>query len=91
MPILHTNADAGGNLDKDVVNSLHFGGGLVKSTRADQGGMYGPASKVPQTRQEMLQEIVMKSKLAKMEKKEKKEAQETGRSKVQSTPTSYLV
>lgn len=73
---------ANGNLDKEVVESLHFGGGLVPSVRnKNEGGIYGPASG-PKTRQEMLQEIVMKSKLAKMEKKERKEAQEEGRTQL---------
>jgi len=77
------NNDDDGALDKEVVNTLHFGGGLVpvKDQSRNNQGIYGPAS-APKTRQEMLQEIVMKSKLAKLERKEAKEAQENGTAKI---------
>ena len=68
-------------LGRDVVNSLHFGGGLVPK----QSEHYGPSSldsggtMQPKSRLDALQEIVMKSKLHKMEKKEAKEEQESER------------
>jgi hypothetical protein len=60
------------NLGKDVVNQLHFGGGLVPSHRASD-------SVQNKTRADVLQDIVMKSKLYKLEKKEAKNAQEDQR------------
>jgi nucleolar protein 14 len=62
-----------GRLDRDVVNALHFGGGLRPKD--------GDAS-VRGTKLDALQEIVMKSKLHKMQKREAKEEQETERTKL---------
>jgi nucleolar protein 14 len=58
-----------GSLGKEMVNALHFGGGLVPSNRID----------TKMNRMDTLQEIVMKSKLAKLQKKETKLAQEEER------------
>ena len=60
------------NLGKDVVNQLHFGGGLVPTHRVSD-------SLQNKTRADVLQDIVMKSKLYKLEKKEAKNAQEDQR------------
>lgn len=64
------------NLNKDVVSSLHFGGGLVRKEGGDA------TSTEPKTRLEALQEVVMKSKLHKMEKKESKDHQEDERARL---------
>jgi nucleolar protein 14 len=58
-----------GGLNKQMVDSLHFGGGLVQANRVD----------TKMNRLDALQEIVMKSKLAKLQKKETKLAQEEER------------
>ena len=75
--------DEGGSLNKEVVNSLHFGGFLEKkgAPALPKYDIYGPAPteeerNQPKTRLDALQEIVMKSKLFKMQKKEAKEEQE---------------
>jgi nucleolar protein 14 len=68
----------GGRLNKQVVDSLHFGGGLQQK-RSNVAEEMGP---VPKGRLDALQEIVMKSKLHKMQKKEAKEEQEEERSKL---------
>jgi hypothetical protein len=60
------------NLGKDVVNQLHFGGGLVPTHRASDSVQI-------KSRGDALQDIVMKSKLYKLEKKEAKNAQEDQR------------
>jgi hypothetical protein len=62
------------NLGKDVVNRLHFGGGLVPMQRESALGEIQHKN-----RGDALQEIVMKSKLYKLEKKEAKDAQEDQR------------
>ena len=72
--------DTNGKLSKDIVNSLHFGGGFVP--QAGSGGGEEAASAMRKTRLDALQEIVMKSKLHKMQKKEAKEEQETEREKL---------
>lgn len=68
----HSLRDAG-RLDRDVVNALHFGGGL----RPKDGDASARGTKL-----DALQEIVMKSKLHKMQKREAKEEQETERTKL---------
>ena len=72
--------DGHGGLDKDVVNQLHFGGGLVERTGEDGHG----TSHNHTNRLDALQEIVMKSKIAKLQRKEAKEEQETGREELDS-------
>jgi nucleolar protein 14 len=62
------------NLGKDVVNRLHFGGGLVPTQRESSFSDLQHKS-----RGDVLQDIVMKSKLYKLEKKEAKDAQEDQR------------
>eukprot|EP00605_Chrysophyceae_sp_TOSAG23-4_P001027 GSChrysophyteH1.ASY1.ANO1.1128.1 assembled CDS len=70
--------DDDGGLDKEVVNNLHFGGGLVrKDDEAVTAASHSSGS--GNNHLDALQEIVMKSKLAKMERKEAKEDQESGR------------
>ena len=64
------------NLGREVVQNLHFGGGLVAKK---DGGAEGDYRK---SRMDSLQEIVMKSKLHKMEKKEAKDAQELDRERL---------
>lgn len=65
-----------GSLNKQVVDSLHFGGGL-------QHKRGGNTEELPQKgRLDALQEIVMKSKLHKMQKKEAREEQEDERTKI---------
>ena len=63
------------NLGRDVVNTLHFGGGFQPTGKAtdDEGAFKKFDSR------DALQEIVMKSKLAKLEKREAKDAQEESR------------
>jgi len=76
--------DGHGGLDKEVVNSLHFGG--FEATKGKGANVYGPghdeADKAPKNRLDALQEIVMKSKLYKLQKKEVKEEQENNREKL---------
>ena len=70
----------GGALDKQVVDSLHFGGGLQYK---GEGGVGAEDGMQPRKgRLDALQEIVMKSKLHKMQKKEAKEEMEEERSKL---------
>lgn len=64
-----------GGLNKQVVDSLHFGGGL-------QHKRGGPTEEIQKPRLDALQEIVMKSKLHKMQKKEAREEQEDERTKL---------
>lgn len=64
-----------GKLNKDVVNSLHFGGGFVPK---EQDGGSAPKK----GRLEALQEIVMKSKMFKAQRKEAKEEQESERVRI---------
>ncbi len=83
--------DEGGNMDKDVVNKLHFGGGMIETNKSSKN-IYGPQDEnndeggddAPrkQGRLEALQEIVMKSKLHKMQRKEAKDEQEDERNKL---------
>jgi nucleolar protein 14 len=74
--------DDKGSLGRDVVNTLHFGGGMV----ATKGpSIYGPGEgddKAPKNRLDALQEIVAKSKMFKLQKKEAKEEQENDREKL---------
>ena len=88
-----SDEDEKGTLDRDVVNSLHFGGGMVAKVggAASRDGIYGPPSdagnetdgQMPRkNRLDALQEIVMKSKLHKLQKKEAKEEQEGEREKL---------
>ena len=72
--------EAGGKLNKEVVNSLHFGGGLQQKQRSNP---HEDMEQLPgKERLDALQEIVMKSKLHKMQKKEAKEEQEDEREKL---------
>lgn len=80
-----------GNLNKDLVNQLHFGGGLQPTKHQndymsllDNSNNNSNYSNVQykQGKLDALQEIVMKSKLFKMQKKEAKEEQEEERSKL---------
>ncbi len=86
-----SDEEGGGKLDKEVVNKLHFGGGMIEKDSRQQNsgkGIYGPADDEDDQggprkgRLEALQEIVMKSKLHKMQKKEAKEEQEDEREKL---------
>ena len=80
--------DDKGSLGRDVVNTLHFGGGMIEK----KGGanIYGPGgdghdggeNKAPKNRLDALQEIVAKSKMFKLQKKEAKEEQENDREKL---------
>ena len=77
------NENSGG-LTKDMVSNLHFGGGFVRKDRPNE-------TVVPQRdRLTALQEIVMKSKLAKLQKKELKEDQENERQKLDQAFDSLL-
>lgn len=81
--------DDKGGLGRDVVNSLHFGGGMVATKGSN---IYGPNNgseghgegdnKAPKNRLDALQEIVAKSKMFKLQKKEAKEEQENDREKL---------
>lgn len=79
--------DDKGSLGRDVVNTLHFGGGMIEKKG---GNIYGPGSdghdggenKAPKNRLDALQEIVAKSKMFKLQKKEAKEEQENDREKL---------
>eukprot|EP01100_Stratorugosa_tubuloviscum_P000911 TRINITY_DN1201_c0_g1_i5.p1 TRINITY_DN1201_c0_g1~~TRINITY_DN1201_c0_g1_i5.p1 ORF type:complete len:904 (-),score=314.07 TRINITY_DN1201_c0_g1_i5:243-2954(-) len=51
-----------GRIDADFVKKLHFGGGYISELNDDEN------SKTPKTRQEIMQEIIQKSKLHKVEK-----------------------
>lgn len=62
-------------IGKEMVENLHFGGGLVASSGRGGGGG-GGESEFRKNRMDSLQEMVMKSKLHKLEKKEAKDAQE---------------
>ena len=83
--------DDKGGLGRDVVNSLHFGGGMV-ATKGSNSNIYGPNNgaeghgegdnKAPKNRLDALQEIVAKSKMFKLQKKEAKEEQENDREKL---------
>ena len=73
-----------GSLSKDIVSSLHFGGGFVKKDRVNEPEVF------QKDRLTALQEIVMKSKLAKIQKKEFKEDQENERLKLDSAFDSLL-
>jgi nucleolar protein 14 len=64
------------NLASEAVSRLHFGGGLVETGKNVSDGD-GISHK--KTHADVLQEIVMKSKLFKLEKKEAKDAQEDQR------------
>lgn len=55
-------------LGREVVENLHFGGGLVKASP--------DTADVRKSRDDIMQEIVMKSKLRKLEKREAREAQD---------------
>ena len=63
------------NLGREVVNTLHFGGGFKPTGRSTEDAV-GDSFK---SGRDALQEIVMKSKLAKLEKREAKDAQEKSR------------
>lgn len=79
--------DDKGSLGKDVVNTLHFGGGMIEKKGPN---IYGPGgdghdggeNKAPKNRLDALQEIVAKSKMFKLQKKEAKEEQENDREKL---------
>ena len=61
-----------GSLSKEVVDNLHFGGGLVKKSHYgnnDNDNNNNNNYEQPKSRLNALQEIVMKSKLFKMQKK----------------------
>jgi nucleolar protein 14 len=70
----------GGKIHKDVVNKLHFGGGLIQKNRGDEEerGERGERK----SRLDVLQEIVMKSKYYKMQRKEAKDEQESERKRL---------
>jgi nucleolar protein 14 len=72
----------GGNLGKNVVDSLHFGGGLQQKQHQEQGADDLDSAPKRGGRLDALQEIVMKSKLHKMQKKEAKEELEEERTKL---------
>lgn len=64
------------NLGREVVQNLHFGGGMRPKTSENTD------DKPRKSREDTLQEIVMKSKLHKLEKKEAKDAQELDRERL---------
>lgn len=66
------------NLGREVVQTLHFGGGMQLKSEGDTEG------KQRRSREDTLKEIVMKSKLHKLEKKEAKDAQELDRERLDS-------
>jgi len=73
------------NLDRDVVNTMHFGGGMVPKSKAaagEEGEDEQPKGNRMDKQLTALQEIVMKSKMAKAQKKEAKDEQEVGREKL---------
>jgi nucleolar protein 14 len=81
--------DEKGGLGKDVVNSLHFGGGMVEkkailgnSVIAADDNADGANDAPKKNRLDALQEIVMKSKMFKAQKKEMKEEQENERDRL---------
>jgi hypothetical protein len=82
--------DNDAHLNKDIVDSLHFGGGMVlkKSTYAtgvDDDKDADPNSNLSSqylTKLDSLQEIINKTKIQKLEKKEKKLIQEDDRLKL---------
>lgn len=69
------NEEDGGNLDAEIVDRLHFGGG--KGNGADNGH-YGERK----THKEIMDEIIMKSKTHKAEKAKAKDEQEDVREKL---------
>lgn len=77
-----SDEEGGGKLDKDVVNKLHFGGGMVEAKNSSKGDDEEDVSGPRKGRLEALQEIVMKSKLHKMQRKEAREEQEDERDKL---------
>jgi nucleolar protein 14 len=73
-----SSGDEDDRLGKEVVNNLHFGGGFVPK----DGGKANAESNRDRTKAEILQEIIMKSKLHKMQRKEAKDAQEDQREEI---------
>jgi nucleolar protein 14 len=76
-----SDEEESGKIHKDVVNKLHFGGGLVQKKKDDSEEQQEIVP-VRKGRLEALQEIVMKSKLFKMQKKEAKNEQESERKRL---------
>ena len=71
------------NLNKDVVNQLHFGGGFTKKeTKVTPEVNDSNEVTRPKNKADILQDIIMKSKLKKLEKKELKDEQEDTREKL---------
>lgn len=66
-------------LGREVVNALHFGGGLVPKKGSTDPAAKAPDHDHPKSRAEILQEVIMKSKMHKMIKKETKDAIEAQR------------
>lgn len=79
-----------GKLGKDIVERLHFGGGLVPVNSAIKGSGDAAEAGPRKGRLEALQEIVMKSKLHKMQRKEFKEGQESERERLDDAFDSLL-
>ena len=63
-------------LSREVVDNLHFGGGFIPKSSSTEANSHDDKHK---SKSEILQEIVMKSKLHKMERREAKDAQESQR------------
>uniref|UniRef100_M4C1W9 Nucleolar protein 14 n=1 Tax=Hyaloperonospora arabidopsidis (strain Emoy2) TaxID=559515 RepID=M4C1W9_HYAAE len=59
-------------MDREVVDTLHFGGGAGGSAAVEKGGTLG----VRKTHKEVMQEVMMKAKLYKAERQKNKSAQE---------------
>lgn len=89
--------ETNGKIHKDVVNKLHFGGGLVPKKTQEQDlpegsnkpshfeammESLGADNTMKKSRLDALQEIVMKSKFYKMQRKEAKEEQESERKRL---------
>lgn len=68
-------------LGKEVVNQLHFGGGLIaKESKNDK--VAADDVRYRSEKADALQDLIMKSKLRKLEKKDVKDAQEASREKL---------
>ena len=79
---LSSDDDNDNTLGRDVVNQLHFGGGLNPknnntSNISKENNIY-----LKKDKSDTLQDIIMKSKLIKMEKKEAKDLQENKREEI---------
>lgn len=70
------SSDDDEDLDKDVVNQLHFGGGLVRKVNTQENDNNNKEEDIKRSRHDTLQDIIMKSKLQKKLRQEMKSQQE---------------